>query len=386
MPSMDHKVVWIQLVVTTLSFFLAVLPVDAQEATETRRVKLGPWVSDLQVGLRMNAVGRHLKGSQFVGQNLQGAVFDGCDLRDVRFHQCDLSGASFKGAHMTGMLIGDCKTHGADFTDAIINGILNSRRPGVTLADIRLSEQQLKSTHSYKTKDLSECVIYGFQENMSEPPRHYDFRGVTLFRAGLVGDFTKCSFADASIKRTRMTRCIIAYGQLASTIEFKRRRLLGASLDGDSIRGTADFSGMDFVETSLSGPFADANFDDASFSRCRIAITKQQLLATRNYRVGDLSNISFTDMNLSDFDFSSVNVTSSIFWGACDFRDAIFKDAVVTNVFFDEYNTGLTLDQVKSTWNYKHGRMHGITLPKHIAKALEQEQKTEKESGSTLDT
>jgi len=41
--------------------------------------------------------------------------------------------------------------------------------------------------------------------------------------------------------------------------------------------------------------------------------------------------------------------------------------------------TGLTLDQIKSTWNYKHGRMAGIQLPEELAKALEKEARATEE-------
>jgi len=35
----------------------------------------------------------------------------------------------------------------------------------------------------------------------------------------------------------------------------------------------------------------------------------------------------------------------------------------------------LTLAQIKSTWNYKHGRMEGVELPDELADALKAEEK-----------
>ena len=358
---------------------LAQAGVSTYSVSEEPSVKLGPWAGDLKVGPGMNAVGKRLKGSQFVGQDLQGSVFDGCDLDGMEFYRCDLSNASFKGAHMTGMLFGRSKIDGADFTDATIKGIRRSPpEPGSGLARIHMSHQQLVSTRSYKTKDLSECVIYGFNENISEPPRYYDFRGATLFKAVLNGDFRECDFTDASIMKARLGKCTITADQLASTIEFKRRRLYGASLDGDRIKGKLDLSGMELPEIRLSGSFADVSFDDANIRRGTFEIAKQHLLATRNYREGDLSSMRFISVDLLGFDFSAVNLTSCYFGGDCDFTAANFDDAVITNVWFSEDNSGLTVEQIKSTWNYKHGRMDGITLPEHIAKALQQEEQADK--------
>jgi len=356
--------------IATTGCLVALFAMSSYGQTEQPFVKLGLWVEDLEVGPGMNAVGKHLRGSEFVGQDLRRAVFDGCDLYGVRFYKCDLSDASFKAAHMTGMLIGKCTIDGADFTDAIINGILKSPPLGGSHADIRLSEEQLVSTRSYKAKDLSECVIYGFKDNIAEPPRHYDFHDAILSKAVLIGDFSECSFAGASIQQIVISGCIMTADQLASTTQFQIGELWGASLACQNITGKLDFSGMDLAGTWLSCPFPEANFDDTNITGCKIAITNNQLRATRNYREGDLSSITFMSIDLSGFDFSAANLTRSFFSGDCDFAGASFDDTVITDVFFDEDNRGLTVAQIKSTWNYKHRRMEGITLPEHIAEAL----------------
>jgi hypothetical protein len=49
-----------------------------------------------------------------------------------------------------------------------------------------------------------------------------------------------------------------------------------------------------------------------------------------------------------------------------------FNDAVVTDCNLS-YAEGLTLEQIKSTWNYKHGRMADVVLPKELAEALQRE-------------
>ena len=199
---------------------LMLMPARASHGdTETPRVRLGRWAGKLEVGPGMNAAGRHLRDSAFVGQNLRGAVFDGCDLYGVRFYQSDLSRASFRGAHMTGMILGDCKLDGADFTDAVINGILSDG----SQPDLPLSAEQFMSTRSYKRKDLSNCVIWGF-EGGKHAKRKYDFRGANLRQATIVGgDFTESDFTNAQITAMTFKECTVAFDQLASTTTFRSR-------------------------------------------------------------------------------------------------------------------------------------------------------------------
>ena len=127
-------------IAVTLPVLLVLLSADVQADTEQFRVKLGPWVDQLEVGPKMNAAGKRLRDSECVGQDLNRAVFDGCDLDGVRFCQCDLSNASFKNARLTGTHLDECSIRDADFTNASVNGIL-----GISLysAGWNLSEKQL---------------------------------------------------------------------------------------------------------------------------------------------------------------------------------------------------------------------------------------------------
>jgi len=66
----------------------------------------------------------------------------------------------------------------------------------------------------------------------------------------------------------------------------------------------------------------------------------------------------------------------------CDLTNADFTDAVITGASFGEFtrltpfarpNPGLTIEQIRSTWNFKHGRMDGIQLPPDLSAALAEE-------------
>jgi len=45
--------------------------------------------------------------------------------------------------------------------------------------------------------------------------------------------------------------------------------------------------------------------------------------------------------------------------------------SVFSDCDFARTEDNLTLDQIKSTWNYKVGRMEGIVLPQELQEALD---------------
>lgn len=339
---------------------------------EESRCLLGPKAGRLTVKPGMDASGRDLRGSVFIGLDLKGAVFDGCELENVKFYQCDLQNASFKGTRLTGMALGDCDLRGADLTDAIVNGI----RPvhghqGVT-------GSLLRSTRSYKWGDLTDCVIR-VEPTDEGGPFELDFRKKRLDDVEISGDLRACRFDDASIERIALAVCQMEFNQFASTKTYEENRLSGIEFWNVRFGGACDFSGMNlrsckFLEVHSTGA-TEMDFTDADIGGCtfRESITKPQLASTRSYREGRLCEIQFRAMNLRSFDFSCVNLTGAGFAG-CDLTLAKFDDAVITNVDFVNPafrpTLGLTADQIKSTWNYRHGRMEGIVLPEEIADRL----------------
>jgi len=359
----------------------------SQEDTESPSVTLGPLVRDLHVGPGMRAVGQSLKGSLFIGQKLRNADFEGCDLDGVVFYQSDLSGASFKNARLRGMNTTECQYDQADFTDAIINDIVCERGG---LSDppmafwphhMRLSEEQVKSTRSYKTKDLHRCVILGCKTapcnytTKADAPA-YDFRGANLVGAILFhGDFTKCDFTDARISGIGLYYCQVTVDQLASTQSFKSRVLRHAELH-TRLFGEVDFSGFDLTGTCFSlGHLAVATYEKATISECWFVggLTKEGLYSTTNYQQGRLQKITFQYINMSGWDLARKDLTGCRFFN-CNFAGTLFDNAVITDVEFARIGlggcTGLTAEQIKSTWNYRHGRMAGIKLPPAVAEAL----------------
>ncbi|MDR1477930.1 MAG: pentapeptide repeat-containing protein, partial [Planctomycetaceae bacterium] len=79
--------------------------------------------------------------------------------------------------------------------------------------------------------------------------------------------------------------------------------------------------------------------------------------------------------NLRGLNLSQFNLTGCQFLG--DLTDVNFTDAVISKCDFG-WLSNITIDQIKSTWNYKTGRMNGIKLPEEIQKTLDAEKNNPK--------
>lgn len=347
--------------------------------TKPPRVKLTAATRDLDVGPRMNAAGRDLRGCEFVGLDLSGAVFDGCSLWDVRIEDCVLTGASFRGVLFAGsktveIPLGDR----VDVTDATINGVWVAGFNGFDSYGVQLWPNQLMSTWSYKNKDLHQCAIRG--STPSGEPVALDFRRADLRETTVERDCSKCSFTDARIGGVRFGHESITFEQLASTWDFKHRclriHLAAAGKPAGASSEKWDFSQMILAGSYLAFDSQDVDFTDATVNDCTIrsALDTRQLSSTRSYRNGSLTGLSLMWSDLSGCDLSAMNLTGCQF-SHCKFAGAKFDDAVITDAWFitdkrvaDEDQ--LTLDQIRSTWNYKHGHMEGIRLPEELAETL----------------
>ncbi len=370
----------------TLASVLPIFSATHQSAladVESPRVVLTPAARGLIVGPGMNAAGKDLRGCEFLTQDLTGAVFDGCNFFSARIDGCILKHASFRGAVFTGADVEVNADEGADFTDATINGARLSSTEGFYFSNLSLSPRQLMSTWSYKNKALQQCVIRGPHD--SREAVRFDFRGADLRQATLRGDLSKCDFANARVYGTFFGNSTITFEQLASTLDFKQRslrvRYSAAESRGPGLWEELDFSRIDLNGSDLSFVPAAADFTDARVNGCTIrkGLTRKQLYSTASYKRGDLTGLRLTWSDLSGCDFSGVNLTGSAF-AQCSFADANFEDAVITDVDFRSVSgartgcKGLTANQIKSTWNYKHGRMEGIRLPEELAEALKHEE------------
>jgi uncharacterized protein YjbI with pentapeptide repeats len=199
-----------------------------------------------------------------------------------------------------------------------------------------------------------------------------------------MGEFSQSDFTNAHILGAIFFNGSIRFDQLASTWDYKQRRLR-VTLTSVGGRGTEPSEKWDFSHFNLRGSClwlrpTDVDFTDATIEDCtlRNGITEAQLYSTRSYRTGNLSGLCLANSDLSGCDLSGMNL-SNCHLGHCKFAGADFEDAIITNASFEKgeaiaESDQLTVEQVKSTWNYKQGRMEGIRLPEELAEALKREQ------------
>ena len=157
---------------------------------------------DFKPGPGVDASGLDLSGSAFVGMNLGKAHFEGCNLQRTFFAQVRFPGsASFRRADLRYATFAETPAGPPEewldeqaFTDALINGLqFQTQYAHLTIG-------QLRSTKSFKLKDLSGCqIVGGVNERPSysyyylQPrPVELDFRQFDLRNATFVaGEFTK---------------------------------------------------------------------------------------------------------------------------------------------------------------------------------------------------
>lgn len=355
-----------------------------------------------------DASGLDLSASVFTGMDLSNAKFTGTNLRRARFYQVRFSsgGASFKDADLRGAAFLESPNgphrngfEGCDFSGALINGL------GFFRQQDHLSLEQIRSTKSYQLKDLSSCqIVAGIserqaydQKKLAIRPVTLDLRGFDLRRATLVaGDFAESSFTDSVITEATFVRSKVTPEQILSTKLYEldsetdvttgsvyaNRTWRLASRQGYSDIGFSlvDLSDWDFTDADLQGAkFHDVNLTGVSFKGADISgaefwksIGTEQLISTKSYQEGNLARISFVWLDLTRVTFANQNLTQAQFV-YCDVRGVDFTDAIITRAGFQYMDFPPTLDQIKSTWNYKHGRMEGIRLPEELAEALRQE-------------
>jgi uncharacterized protein YjbI with pentapeptide repeats len=367
----------------------------------------GPGVPEgFTPGPGVDARGMDLSGSVFIGMDLSHARFEGCNLQRARFYQARFfsGGGSFRSADLRNAAFlespdqpfrgrfADC-----DFTDALINGLSFLRQQD------HLTLDQIRSTRSYKLKDLSACqIVAGVHEkehysykNLTIKPVAVDLREFDLRDATFVaGDFTECDFRDAVITGATFVRSILTPAQIMSTKRYvmdpeldvstgsmyanPARQLVARNGYADIGFSLVDLSSWDFTNADLRGArFHDAKLDGVSFVGADISgaefwksITQEQLLSTKSYKEGNLASTMFVWLDLSKMDFSR-RILAGARFVYCDLSRADFTDAVITEADFRYLDDPPTVEQIKSTWNYKHGRMGGIFLPRQLQDALE---------------
>jgi len=215
-----------------------------------------------------------------------------------------------------------------------------------------------------------------------------DFSVATFYDVQMLSGVTGgCNFADAWINNSRIH---LMPEQLLSTASYKAKNLVGFDPGYNAFYQGMSFAGFDLRYCDfqhaqmIDCDFTDATIEGATLGHLRI----EQLLETKDFKQGlvkgvklsmynsptvwpdhvvDLSNMVFIDceFGLRWHTWDPVKQADDYHTGKVDLTDSVISGCHIGD--------GITLENIKSTWNYKHNRMEGIKLPKEIQEALDAE-------------
>jgi uncharacterized protein YjbI with pentapeptide repeats len=323
---------------------------------------------------------KDLSGIQLQGNDLSGWDFKGQTLTSASFNYSAMAGADLSQATLTIASFAHSNLNGAVFTNAIVNGseFQNSSGttffvPGADFSKSNITQAQLQSTNSYKTKNLFGIQLRG--NDLS----HWDFSGQNLVYANFAGaNLSGTDFTNADIRGTVDNNGTIyqtaffftpnfTQAQLQSTASYQKKDL---SLVRFSMN---NLSGWDFHDQSLLySSFASSNVTGADFANAAvlgtdfsdsIGFTQTQLKSTSSYVNANLSGIKLQGNDLRHWDFSGQDLTSAVFDSA-KLASTNISDAVIIGAdFSNTVDKGFKLSQLQSTKSYKTDKnLTGIQL------------------------
>ncbi len=263
----------------------------------------------------------------FSGCNLEGTYWQGF----IYLRHCNFSKANLKYSRE----ISDPK---GDFTDAEIEG-----------AEIYLSEKQLVSTASYQRKNLAWTSLH-------QPVHQVSFAGFLLRNTLLTVDEV-CDLTDADIRGSADRRLQTGWGSYGDTWEVPC---------------------VIPVTTRIRFYLSSQRMNQGEQKLKATEFPWRMIQSTKSYQEGTLEGFTFDEnVDWSTIDVSGLNLTNAVLGG--NWENAQFEDAVITGADC----RGLTLEQIKQTWNYKYGHMEGVTVSEEVQAALEAEKAAQEETSTT---
>ncbi|MBQ6617383.1 MAG: pentapeptide repeat-containing protein [Thermoguttaceae bacterium] len=253
-------------------------------------------------------------------------------------------------------------------------------KDGIDLSGRYIGQQVLaRQGGTLKNIDFSGCLFSTceFQEITFE---NCSFQGAFFNNCrgcikSINSDFRDATFQDSPIG--------ISYETYLQTRNYKLKRPLFRLYDFDNLPENADMTEFEFTHAYFGLWDDTINISNAYLESIRFAdvidqsksrISSKQLFTTLNYKLGVFvnsdswlpacsDNIDFSNMVFLDCDFRPSSVKNS------DFTGAKFIDCSLERL------TNLTVEQLKSTWNYKNNRMDLIKLPPDLQKYFDEEKK-----------
>jgi uncharacterized protein YjbI with pentapeptide repeats len=357
-----------------------------EELTPTEFIVVDGQRVQLEDGLDLR--GKNLAGIKINNRTLADVDFSGAKLNNADFSKTQFLNCSFRNALLEGVNTENTTFDGCDFTDA---RLLNNSKLAIT-------REQFVSARNVK-KRRSLVHFHAPSNLMPNYTSNVDYSSFTL-REAFNLDAEGGTFTDVELYQ-RCSFVNMTKEQLISTWNYKKRELDSLELD-NAKEEKISLSGLELSNfriryLSLTNyDVTDVDFSDAIFweglrlHRCS-GVTKEQLQSTWNWKNRrfdfDLSSVEpeldWSNMDFSGFTFSSGSCLSGNVADA-DFTDAKFlvdhrldsSPNRLKKTLALEHCQGLTLEQVKSTWNYKTGNMEGVVLPGEVQQQLDAEKTT----------
>lgn len=342
------------------------------------------------------------------GQNLSSWDFSSQNLANAWLFDANLTSANFASANLRGARFGYSKLADANFENAIIND--------AEFYYSTITINQLRSTKSYKNKDLSgidfsHTNLYGGISFVGFDLRNANFSNTYNSRYANLGapDFTdaiingakfgessffysKDLYVTASYKKRDLTYVSFSDGYVGG-YNFFMQNLQNASFNS-AYAGDANFAFANLTNTDFRGAtINDANFLDTT-SR---GFTEKQLASTGSYDRKNLSGVNFSYNNLSGWNFDQQKLENAEFVSAdlsvaslnganltsanlscanlesasadgANFTSATLENTNFTGAhiqsanFSDTVSRCFTKEQLYSTFDYKNKNLYGVNL------------------------
>ena len=225
-------------------------------------------------------------------------------------------------------------------------------------------------------------------------------------------DFSEVNFKESDFRQCVFVRCNFSKAWLFDVKTDDYTRFIDCNFEGAGLRGKVvkGIPQEQIEQIKASRPRGDdrENFDDYSgdyfpeateaprdFTGAVITgafenLTGKEIACSLSAKRKDYSNFCIyannakTRLNqeseyldFKDYDFSNAMIYNCGFSGV-DFTGASFENAVLNTVSFS--HCVISLEQIKSTWNYRNRRLEVVSLPEEIQAQLDREEFYDSES------
>lgn len=311
------------------------------------------------------AVDKDLSGINFTYFNVIGWDFTGQSLDGVDFYYSDVKGANFEDAVITNAIMTDAKNFTgeqlkstASYKNKDLHGVrlstVNMENMDFSDANFRGSYLKLDGENlNFKGADLTDSTLVdgGRVDNADfsgATLKNVLINGVTLRNANVEGaDFTEARFLSGSFSFIGFTE-----DQFRSTMTYRMRFIRGSRFSSMDMSGW-DFSNFTFMDDLTNDPeFSSMNLSGANFSG------------------SNMLHLGFYNSDLTNADFSNTTATETVNFYYSDLTGANFTDAVFSSSFSgnndftaaDFRGSNMTLDRFKSTDTLKNTIMTDGTI------------------------